>query len=281
MTGRLLVAGLAVLDHVHRVAALPEGGAKHRSVGFDTVGGGCAASAAVGAARLGGAVTLLTRLGADPAGDALAALLEGQGARVLAARGGRQSVSAVMIDAGGERMIVNFPGADLPDDVPDLPPFDAALTDCRWEAAAEAALAAAAAAGVPGVIDGERFVPERLARLASHVVFSAPGLRDFAGTDDLDAALAETDARLPGRVAYTDGPRGVVWAGGPALAPPPVEAVDTLGAGDLWHGAFALGLARGEGLDAASRFANLAAARKCARAGGWETYPTAAEMEAP
>ena len=279
MAGRLLVAGLSVLDHVHRVDTLPEGGAKHRSHGFDTVGGGCAASAAVGAVRLGGAVALLTRLGADPAGDALLALLQAQGLTVAAARGGRQAVSSVMVDAAGERMIVNFGGADLAEAVPPLPPFDAVLTDCRWAVAAEAVLRAARDAGRPGVIDGEKHVLEALARLASHVVFSAPGLRDFAGLDDLDAALAETAARLPGRVAYTDGPHGVVWAGGPHLPAPVVRAVDTLGAGDLWHGAFALALARGEGLDDASRFANLAAAVRCARAGGWEVWPTAAELE--
>ncbi|NEU36740.1 sugar kinase, partial [bacterium LRH843] len=55
--------------------------------------------------------------------------------------------------------------------------------------------------------------------------------------------------------------------------------VDTLGAGDLWHGAFALALGRREGLDAASHFANRAAAIKCTRAGGWEVYPQARDLE--
>lgn len=276
---RLLVCGISVIDYVHRVEALPEGALKHRSTDFRQIGGGCAANAAVGAARLGGEVTLVTRMGADPAGDALAAMLEGAGVTLQAARGGRTPQSSVMVDPAGERMIVNFPGADLPDDPPDLPSFEAALADCRWPAAAEAVLRAARAAGVPAVLDGERYTPQNLAELATHVVFSAPGLRDFAGMDDLPAALAQAAARLPGRVAYTDGPDGVTWAGGPHVPAPPVAAVDTLGAGDLWHGAFALALARGEGLDLAARFANGAAAIKCTRAGGWEVYPTARDLE--
>lgn len=277
---RLLVVGISVIDHVHRMDALPAGGSKFRSHAFEVIGGGCGANAAVGAARLGGDVTLLTRLGEDGPGDALGAMLEGAGLRVLAARGGRQPLSSVMVDAAGERMIVNYPGADLATVPPSLLPFDAVNADCRWPAATQAALRAARAAGVPSVIDGERFTPEPLAAMASHVVFSVQGLRDFAGIDDPDTALADAARRLPGRVAYTDGPRGVVWAGGPLVPAPPVRAVDTLGAGDLWHGAFALALGRGQDVEAASRYANRAAALKCSRAGGWDAYPLAAEMEA-
>ena len=281
--GRVLVCGLACVDVVHLVDALPEGGNKHRSHGLRQIGGGCAANAAVAVARLGGEALLLTRIGDDAAGRWLAEALAAQGVTLLSppAAGGQTPQSAVMVDAAGERMIVNFRGAGLPEDVPGLPGFDASLADTRWNVGACAALGAARARGVPGVLDGEAPVgPE--AALASHAVFSAPGLRAYAGRDDLDAALAACD--LPGRVAYTDGAAGVVWRDGPRLAPLPVAVVDTLGAGDVWHGAFALALARGEGLDAASRFANHAAATKCGRAGGWEVYPTARDLasrEAP
>ncbi|WP_308916480.1 PfkB family carbohydrate kinase [Jannaschia sp. LMIT008] len=276
---RLLVVGISVLDYVHHLDVLPAGDAKHRSHAFERIGGGCAANAAVGAARLGGAVTLVTRLGTDPAGDELAAMLGGQGLDLRAARGGSQPVSSVMVARTGERMIVNFPGADLPTVPPPLPPVDGVLVDCRWPEAAEAALRHARALGVPSVLDGERFTPEPLAALADSVVFSTQGLADFTGLADPDAALAQAADRLPGRVAYTDGPRGVVWHGGPSVPAPAVAAVDTLGAGDLWHGAFALACARRMSLADASAFANEAAARKCARAGGWAVYPTAADLE--
>lgn len=275
--GRVLVCGIAVLDHVHAVDALPAGGVKHRSHALRMIGGGCAANAAVTIARLGGEAFLATRLGDDVAGRWLADALTAQGVRLLSSPvpGAQTPQSAVMVDRGGERMIVNFRGAGLPDAPPDLPDCDAVLADTRWSAGAQAVLAAARGRGVPGILDGEAPVgPE--ARLASHVVFAAQGLRDFAGVDDLDAALAATD--LPGRVAYTDGAAGVVWRDGPRIAPPAVTVVDTLGAGDVWHGAFSLALARGEGLDAASRFANHAAATKCGRAGGWDVYPRARDL---
>ncbi|MEM7487685.1 MAG: PfkB family carbohydrate kinase [Pseudomonadota bacterium] len=275
----MVVCGIAVMDYVHRMAALPSGGAKFRSHDFARIGGGCAANAAVGAARLGAEVTLVSRFGTDATGDELAALLEGQRVDLAVARGGRTPLSSVMVDAAGERMIVNYRGGDLPEVPPPVPAFDAALCDCRWPRATEAVLRAAA--GRPTVIDGERDTPEHLAALASHVVFSADGLRDFTGIDGLPKALTAAAVRLPGRVAYTDGPDGVHWAGGPHVPAPRVAAVDTLGAGDLWHGAFTLALGRGVGLDVASDFANRAAALKCARAGGWEVYPTAAELEAP
>ncbi|MEM9796842.1 MAG: PfkB family carbohydrate kinase [Pseudomonadota bacterium] len=276
---RLLVCGIAVMDYVHRMDALPEGGAKHRSHAFERIGGGCAANAAVGAARLGGDVTLMTRLGTDATGDELSALLTARGLTPSFARGGATPLSSVMVAADGERMIVNFPGADLPTDPPALPDFDAALADCRWPEAAHAALDAASAAGKPGVLDGEKFTPPELAAKASHVAFSAPGLRDFTGIDALPKALADAARRLPGAVAYTDGPDGVRWASGLHVPAPRITPVDTLGAGDLWHGAFALALGRGDTLDAASKFANVAAAIKCTRAGGWDAYPTARDLE--
>ncbi|PWJ15075.1 PfkB family carbohydrate kinase [Jannaschia seohaensis] len=275
---RLLVAGIAVMDYVQRVDALPRTEGKHRSRSFERIGGGCAANAAVGAARLGGAVTLVTRMGTDATGDELAAMLEAAGVTPAFARGGRTPLSSVMVDPEGERMIVNFPGEDLPTAPPALPDFDAALVDCRWPEAAEAVLRSAREAGRPAVLDGEKYTPEPLAALATHTVFSAPGLRDFAGCEDLGEALAQAARRLPGHVAYTDGPIGVVWADGLHVPAPAIDAVDTLGAGDLWHGAFALALGRGQDRAAASDYANRAAALKCTRPGGWDAYPTEKDL---
>ncbi|MEM7643563.1 MAG: PfkB family carbohydrate kinase [Pseudomonadota bacterium] len=278
---RLVVCGIAVMDYVHRMDALPTEGAKYRSYGFERIGGGCAANAAVGAARLGADVTLVSRLGTDQTGDELVAMLEAQGLTLAVARRGQTPLSSVMVDAQGERMIVNFRGADLPQTPLPIPTFDAALADCRWPAATEAVLRAARAAGRPAIIDGERDTSEALAKLATHTVFSAGGLRDFTGLDALPGALADAAARLPGEVAYTDGPNGVTWGNGLHVPASKIAPIDTLGAGDLWHGAFTLALAAGSGLDVASDFANRAAALKCSRPGGWEVYPTAAELEDP
>ncbi len=75
----------------------------------------------------------------------------------------------------------------------------------------------------------------------------------------------------------------MLWRDGTALRRSPafpVKAVDTLGAGDVFHGAFALALAEGRDAPAAMRFGSAAAALKCSRLGGSTGAPTRAEVEA-
>ena len=77
----------------------------------------------------------------------------------------------------------------------------------------------------------------------------------------------------------TNGPDDVLWLEGRALRRSPVfavAAVDTLGAGDVFHGAFTLALAEGRDLAGAMRFAAAAAGLKCTRVGGSAGAPTRA-----
>ena len=59
----------------------------------------------------------------------------------------------------------------------------------------------------------------------------------------------------------------------------PVHTVDTLGAGDVFHGAFALAITEKQELRQALRFASAAAALKCTRFGGAFAAPQRAEVE--
>jgi sulfofructose kinase len=59
----------------------------------------------------------------------------------------------------------------------------------------------------------------------------------------------------------------------------PVHTVDTLGAGDVFHGAFALAITEGQALRQALRFASAAAALKCTRFGGAFAAPQRIEVE--
>ena len=79
--------------------------------------------------------------------------------------------------------------------------------------------------------------------------------------------------------AVTDGAEGVLMADGSRLPARQVQVVDTLGAGDVWHGAFALRLAEGSAEGEAVAFANAAAALKCTRAGGRLGTPSRDETE--
>jgi len=289
----VLCVGHAVQDFVFTVAALPDRGEKYRAMGFTSVGGGPAATAAVAIAKLGGRALLAARLGADAAADMIVDELRHHGvdcAHVRRFPGCGSSVSAVIVDANGERMIVNHLDPSIPTDAAWLPlpaavGARAVLADTRWPEGARAALQAARAAGLPAVLDADRPIPAdgALLRAATHVAFSADALADFTGIADPRRALAQVAPSLPGWCCVTAGAAGVhVIGSGQAssVAAFAVPVVDTLGAGDVWHGAFALALAEGRGEEAAVRFASAAAALKVQRAGGRAGAPTRAELDA-
>jgi sulfofructose kinase len=201
-------------------------------------------------------------------------------ASVVVVQGGRTLRSIVLVDARGERSIVSD-RRSLPTDpspLTDAVLDDVAvvLADTRWPQGAALALDRAREAGITTVLDADGGSPADNARLiakADHVVFSSEGLRDFAGDGDA-ATLLRRCATQEGQVlAVTRGAGGSLWLlNGELVSVPafPVTVVDTTGCGDVFHGAYALGLCEGcQPLDAA-RFATATAALKAARGRGWE-----------
>ncbi len=288
---RVLVAGSAVIDFVFALDEMPRAAEKFRARDAAFLGGGCAANAAVAMARLGGVPVLVVPLGDDEAGDMIVRGLQRDGVDCSAVErvaGRRSSVSSVFIDRRGERQIVNYRDPALEHDLSwltglDTMRFDAALADTRLPAAAAAIMRAARERGVAGVLDGE--VPTRGAReaigLASHIGFSVQGLADLSGEADIEKGLRLARAATAAFVCVTDGANGTYHLAGDTVVHTPafkVEAVDTLGAGDVWHGAFALALAEGMSETEAIRFASAVAAIKCARQGGRAGYPRRADV---
>jgi sulfofructose kinase len=286
--------GVAVLDLVFATTELPGGPGKHFAADLREVGGGPAANAAATVAALGGRAKLIGCIGEDARGDQIIADLQGYGVDTTCVRriaGLRSPLSAIFVDSVGERMIVNYTNAGLltaegtigGDDVADA---DAVLTDVRWHAGARAGLRAAAAAGIPAILDFDVHTSadaEGLLGIASHVVFSAPALAGVTGADEPTEGLRRVRERTESWVAVTVGADGAYWLQGsdvrhfPAF---PVDVVDTLGAGDVFHGAFALALASGAEEADAIRTAAAAAAIKCTRFGGRAGIPTRSEVEA-
>ena len=258
-----------------------------------TTGGGLGANAAVAVALLGGRAELWSRVGDDSCGDAIVHELNEFGVDTTGVRriaGCSSSVSTVLVDATGERQIVNFLDPELFRDAAELPlerveSAGAVLVDTRWPAAAVAVLETAREHGVAGILDVEQtpepFAPEVL-ELASHAVFSRDGLKWHSGEDGVQAGLAAVASGTDAWIAVTCGNEGVCWLENGEfrnLAPPEVKAVDTLGAGDVFHGAFALALAEGLLLKSALRFASVSAAMKCMRFGGRLGIPKRHEVE--
>lgn len=287
---RVLTVGVATWDHLWRVRAIPTSGTKVMASDHVEVGGGMAASAAVAVARLGGQASYWGRLG----DDAIAARIlddlarEKVDATVRRYPGHRTGITSVLVDEQGERLIVPFYDPTLPV-TPDWLPldqvaaFDAVHCDARWPDGAAAVLAKA---NRIAMFDGDIAAPEildRLTRLATHPVFSAPGLRRFTGHDDLATALSAVTAPRAVLIGVSDGPHGCLWRDADGLhhAPAPsVTARDTLAAGDVFHGALVLALAEGQPVSRAMRFACVAAALKCAVFGGRTGAPTRDRVEA-
>lgn len=283
----IVCAGIAVIDYAFQLEAFPSPHAKARAKDFAAVVGGCAANAAIAIARLGGRARLSAPLGADAIGDDIVARLQREGVDCSAAfriDGATSPISAILIDRTGERIIVNHRDARL--DAarvadPDRLVADArvVLIDNRFPDFVLPVAEAARRRGLPVLLDGDKptHATDALLQISSHIVFSAEGLRATAGCDDLDAALGTVASHTDAFLAVTDGPRDMRWLEGsivrrlPAFA---VEAVDTLGAGDVFHGAFALMLAEGRDIETATRFSAAAAALKCARFGGGAAAPT-------
>jgi sulfofructose kinase len=289
----ILIAGVAVIDFVFLLDEMPRRAEKYRAKSAEIVGGGGAANAAVTVSRLGGRVMLATRLGDDAIADMIEAELQREGvdrSLVKRYRDKRSSFSSVFIDAQGERQIVNFRDMGMSFDADWLSgllpaKFDAALADTRWPQGGPAVLRAARAKGVPAVVDAEAPIHEatETVRMGTHVAFSMQGLRDYAGHADVESGLKQAAADTGAWVCVTDGENGVTWLKDGTLGHVPafeVEVVDTLAAGDVWHGAFALCLGEGMGEVDAIRFANAVAAIKCTRFGGRAGVPSRAETEA-
>jgi sulfofructose kinase len=282
----IICLGLSALDQVWRVDRLLGGGdGKIRSTDYSTVGGGMAANAAVAAARLGAAASFWGRGGDDTAGHEMRAALSREGVDIENFRlfaGGRSSVSGILVDAAGERQIVNFRGS-FPAEADWLPLSEvgrsaAALADPRWVEGAVALFGKARSLKVPTILDGDvadTEVFERLLPLTDHAIFSEPALAGFQGSasDDALATVARSGCRV---VAVTRGEAGVSWCEGGELhrrAAYTVDAVDTTGAGDVFHGAYAFAIGGGLGVSDAMSFASATAALKCTRANGRAGIP--------
>jgi len=273
----VLAVGIAVVDFVFSVDSIPDRALKFRARDAAVVGGGMAASAAVAVSRLGGRARLAARLGEDETATMIMSGLDAEGVdtRLVERRaGGRSTFSTVSIDAAGERQIVSFRGSGLngkPDWPDDIARSDAVVVDTHWPEGALRGLELARKWGVPGIIDAEAPMSEQLMNAATHIAFSRPGLLCQSGATDPAEALRDVGKDLAAWLSVTDGENGVWWTGRDGICHRPafsVDVRDTLGAGDIWHGAFALALAEGMRETRAIRFASAAAALKCAEFGG-------------
>lgn len=278
-----------------RVDKFPQPGSKVQASEFLITSGGQAGNAAVAVARLGGKTSYIGALGDhdDEVANTIVKTFAGENidvSRALRVPGARSSVSLIMIDANGEKMIATRRDQGLSQAVPKnaeeaVAAIDAVLLDNRYVNISMPLCAAAKARGIPRVLDLDKPAPpdDPLVTGSTHVISSADAMRESTGLKDHSAALRKFGETYKGFLAVTDGPDGVYWREGGAIRHMPafkVEAVDTLGAGDTFHGAFTFRLVETGDVVASMRFAAAAAAIKCTRFGGLMGAATRDEVDA-
>jgi sulfofructose kinase len=291
---RILCIGIPVRDLTFRVQGLPARGSKENASHFEEICGGNALNAAIGIVRLGGRASIC-----GPMGDARETTsryifdkLAHEGIEtkhIVHMPGLVTPISNIMIDPSGERTIVTFRDPELwkvhlPNIDQLLEDCDAILTESRCAQFCTELCVEARRRGIPVIVDVDRAMSLREGLLAasSHLVFSSEPLRETAGVHDDGEALKKIAKLTPAFLAGTRGPLGTIWLDEqqnlqqtPAF---PVHTVDTLGAGDVFHGAFALAITEKQELREALRFASAAAALKCTRFGGAFAAPQRVEV---
>ena len=196
----------------------------------------------------------------------------------------KTSYSSIIINKKGDRQIINYRPTNLDflnNKLIKEKEFHAYLTDGRLEKISLFTLKEARKKNKPGVLDGEAPVNPTAVKLASHIAFSLQGLTSFSNTSSIIKGLKIVKNYSDNWVCVTNGDEGVFFLDGKDLVqikPPKIIALDTLGAGDVWHGAFTLALTHNKSPFHASEFANIIASKKCEKYGGKNVTPYKKEL---
>ncbi len=291
--------GVLVRDITVQVARPPGPDEKVPAQAFVESGGGPVPTALVAARRLGSRVAFGGVVGRDASGAFLREDLSREGVEITALREDAAFTTPVsVITASGARRSVVEVRQDpqLPDSEsltealgPRLEACALLLVDGRFPCAQAAAAERVHAAGGAVMLDAghprpgvDALLPHVDIALLSHSYPAALALPRAAWDGflrELLERLAPGPRRLAGLTLGQDGCVLLDQAGGVRRhAAVPVEALDTTGAGDVFHGAFAHGLVRGLSVDDAARFAAAAASAKCRGLTGRAPLPAAAEL---
>lgn len=286
------VIGLATIDHLYVVSSYPAADTENRVADYLMVVGGPAGRGAIAAARLGGRVKLLATRGNDMNGDALASLIDAESIEaswIVSQQPSQQSAVVVGVREASRTIFwLPQPFADdqaltqLPDFLSDV---DVVLLDSTDEKLTKAALDICEARGIETVIDsgsGRPWTGDLLPRV-DHVICPEKYVVKAHGSADevtIKAAAKRNCRQVFGVTAGGQGGRFVTLGREDIRQwdPAPVQAVDTCGAGDTFHGAYAWAIGHGLTPPESFELAAWSAALKIARMGN-VGIPTLAEID--
>ncbi|MGA2258723.1 MAG: ribokinase [Thermoguttaceae bacterium] len=296
----IVVVGSSNTDMVIQLDHIPRPGETILGGKFVMAAGGKGANQAVAAARAGGDVTFVARVGRDMFGDKAVAGFQKDGIcvdHVLRDKANPSGVALIFVANDGENSIAVASGANGSLSVADVRNARHAIASAsvlvmQLETplpTVQAAAEIAAKAGVPVILNPAPACPlsDELLRLVSILTPNETEAELLTGIPVTDNASAERAAdclmaREIKTVIITLGPRGAFVATDEFRGVVPgfeVKAVDTTAAGDVFNGALAVALAKQQPLPEAVRFANAAAAISVTRLGAQPSAPKRKEIK--
>lgn len=270
---RIVVVGSVNLDLVASGVPLPRAGETITGASFARHPGGKGANQALAARRLGAHVSLIGRVGRGPFAAEALALLRAAGVELTQCgvdESAPTGVALIVVSPQGENQIVVAPGANarLAVEHVVLPAHDALICQLEVPVPVVARAVELSSAFVCVNLAPATDVPDAIFERSDLLVVNETEA-DWYG-DRLHGAR--------GLVAITRGARGAeLWREGALIAtatPPPVQVVDTTGAGDAFVAALTMDLLRGEPPETALRFACAAGAAATLQRGAQPGLPT-------
>ncbi len=285
----VLCVGATSFDLVFGVDHHPLADEKIMAQSLLMCGGGPAANAAVTVARLGLRAAFAGYLGNDVFGNLHLKELQADSVDTsLIVRGEYATpLSAVWVKPDGQRALVNYraPQAVLPRGSIDFSGIHPGviLFDGHEAEISLPLLRSAKAMGIRTILDAGSLHSgtTKLFEKVDYLVCSRKFAREFSGETDMQIAIVRLAEHHP-NVVVTLGADGLIWKtrNGEGFLPAyPVKAVDTTGAGDVFHGAFAAAIARNKTLDYALKFAGAVAALSCTGTGGRKGIPHKTQVQ--
>lgn len=279
----MLCVGYACVDINFSASHHPEADEKIRARSMLCCGGGPAANAAVAIARLGGSAQFCGYLGNDSFGEAHLAEFESEGVITKSITRGEAPtpVAAVTIKPDGKRSIIDYCdfAATVPEDacmLAEIAP-KVLLLDGHQPLISIQLAHQARGLGIPIVLDAGSLHDgtEVLLNLVDFLITSEKFAKQYSQEEDPRLALSALDGLAP-VIGITWGDQGIYWqdeTGNHHTEAFSIEALDTTGAGDAFHGAFALGLARKYTLKENMRYASAVGALTCLKIGARKALP--------
>ncbi len=302
MRKSIVVVGSSNTDLIVTAPRIPSPGETVIGDSFSTAAGGKGANQAVAAARLGGEVTFIGRIGADPYGDTSVANLTSENIdidHIVRDADLPSGIALITVDARGENSIVVASGSNMAMSYPDVHCAAKAIERARIvllqleipmlivEEVADMARKSGAMVILNPAPAAD--LSDKLLRNVHILIPNASEASMLSGTpvtDEQSAARAAKVLRNRGveTVIVTLGDRGAITVDGEVIRHFPayqVTPTDTTAAGDAFCGALAVGIAEGLDVTAAIKFATKAAALSTLKKGAQPSLPRRAELDAP